>query len=128
MMCEGASSAAATVSTEKIKIHLEDDDNSAAVEQRAQYRCVHNAYTLKGLSIPILHTHEHTPSLTLGHTTAETATKTNNHHSRERHKKPTYMHQPSVFIQNTNSENVTQLPSASPISFSTTVTKRASNP
>ena len=49
MMCEGASSAAATVSREKIKIHLEDDDYSAAVEQRTQNRCVHNTYTYQHL-------------------------------------------------------------------------------
>lgn len=71
MMCEGASSAAATVSKEKIKIHLEDDDYSSAVEQRMENRYVHNTYQC----LSILYKHNLTLLLMLGHTTAS---KTNN--------------------------------------------------
>ncbi len=53
--------------TEKIKIHLEDDDSSAATELSVHFRCVHNLNTMQCISI--LHTHQ---PLMLGRTTAET--------------------------------------------------------
>lgn len=76
-MSEGASSAAATVSMVKIKIHLQ-----------VEYKCVHNAYT------------SHTLSPMLGQPQKPTI-----HNIKRDMKKATYMHQPSVFIPITNNGN-----------------------
>lgn len=54
-MCEGASSAAATLSPEKITIHLEDDGNSAAPEHR------------RNTGVYTLHTYSNTISDTVYH-------------------------------------------------------------
>lgn len=67
MMCKRASSAAATVSSEKIKIHLEDDDNSAAAEHRHN-TVVYILHTYSNISYTVYCKHK--LSLMLGHTPA----------------------------------------------------------
>lgn len=61
MMCKGASSAAATVTSEKIKIHLKDDDNCGG-GALAQY----NTYS----NISYIVYRKHKVLLMLGHTPA----------------------------------------------------------
>ena len=101
----------------KFKVHLRDDDNSAAEEHGAHYRCVHDA--CKHQCASIWHRHKHTLSRTqLLYPTI---------HSLGRRKKYMYMrlHFHTKQLQRKYDTTAIRL---TRISFaSTTVTKRATN-